>query len=67
MCEFLTAVASLVEEHRLQALRLQSLGRMGLVAPLHVESSQTRGQTGVRCFGRQILAHCAPREVQDFF
>ena len=34
---------------------LSSCGGMGLVAPQHVESSQTRDQTHVPCIGRQIL------------
>ena len=36
---------------------------MGLVAPRHVGSSQTRAQTCVPCIGRQILNHCATREA----
>ena len=36
---------------------------MGLVAPQHVGSSQTRGRTHVPCAGRQILIHCTTREV----
>ena len=36
---------------------------MGLVAPLHVGSSQTRAQTHVPCIGRWILNHCATREA----
>ena len=36
---------------------------MGLVAPRHVGSSQTRAQTRVPCIGRWILNHCATREV----
>ena len=35
----------------------------GLVAPRHVVSSQTRGQTCVPCIGRWILYHWTPREV----
>ena len=31
------------------------LGLVGLVAPWHVGSSQTRGQTHVPCIGRQVL------------
>ena len=38
---------------------------MGLVAPRHVGSSQTRARTHVPCIGRQILNHCATREVPD--
>ena len=36
---------------------------MGLVAPRHVGSSQTRAWTHVPCIGRQILNHCATREA----
>ena len=36
---------------------------MGLVAPWHVGSSQTRARTRVPCIGRQILNHCATREA----
>ena len=36
----------------------------GLVAPRHVESSQTRDRTHVSCTGRQILYHSATREAQ---
>ena len=36
---------------------------MGLVAPWHVGSSQTRAQTRVPCIGRQIVNHCATREA----
>ena len=36
---------------------------MGLVAPRHVGSSQTRDRTRVPCIGRRILNHCATREV----
>ena len=35
----------------------------GLVAPQHVGSSWTRARTYVPCIGRQILNHCATREV----
>ena len=38
---------------------------MGLVAPRHVGSSQTRARTRVPCIGRQILNHCATREAQE--
>ena len=40
---------------------------MGLVAPRHVGSSQTRARTRVPCIGRQILNHCATREAPSFF
>ena len=36
---------------------------MGLVAPWHVGPSWTRTQTRVPCIGRQVLNHCATREV----
>ena len=36
---------------------------MGLVAPRHVGSSQTRARTRVSCIGRQILNHCTTREA----
>ena len=41
----------------------QYLWLMGLVAPRHVGSSQTRARTHVPCIGRQILNHCATREA----
>ena len=41
----------------------QQLWLMGLVAPRHVGSSQTRARTRVSCIGRQILIHCATREA----
>ena len=37
---------------------------MGLVAPLHVRSSQSRAQTCVPCIGRRILNHCTTREAR---
>ena len=41
---------------------------MGLVASQHVGFSWTRAQTYVPCIGRQILNHCATREVpEDYF
>ena len=43
--------------------RSQQLWHTGLVAPQHVGSSWTRAQTHVPCIGRQILNHCATREV----
>ena len=39
---------------------------MGLVAPWHVGSSRTRARTRVPCIGRQILNHCATREVLKY-
>ena len=40
---------------------------MGLGAPGHVGSSQTRDQTHVLSIGRQILMHWTTREIQYFF
>ena len=40
---------------------------MGLVAPWHVGSSQTRDQTLVPCIGRQILNHWTTREFPVMF
>ena len=45
----------------------QSLWLMGLVAPRHVKSSQTRDRTDVPCVGRRILTHCTTREVPEKF
>ena len=36
---------------------------MGLVAPWHVESSQTRDQTHVSCIGKQIPNHWTTRKI----
>ena len=41
----------------------QQLWLIGLVAPRHVGSSQTRARTRVPCISRQILNHCATREA----
>ena len=38
----------------------------GLVAPQHVEFSQTRDGTCVPCIGRWILIHCTNRKVPYF-
>ena len=38
---------------------------MGLVAPRHVGSSQTRARTRVPCIGRQSLNHYATREARE--
>ena len=43
--------------------RTQQLWHMGLVAPRHVGSSQTRDPTCVPCIGRQILNHCNTNEL----
>ena len=56
--------ASPVAEHRLKVHGFQYLLLAGLVAPRHVGSSRTRNQTCVPCNGRQILIHCAARQVQ---
>ena len=45
----------------------QQLWLMGLVAPWHVGSSQTRARTRVPCIGRQILNRCASGEALFFF
>ena len=59
--------ASIVAAHGLftcgSRARAQQLWRSGLVVPQHVESSWTRDHTCVPCIGRQILIHCATREV----
>ena len=71
----LTAAASLVAQHRLQAHRLQQLWladsrvqaqqlwRTGTAALQHVQSSRTRARTRVPRTGRRILNHCATREA----
>ena len=56
-CRLLIAVTSLVAERGL-------LRYTGLVAPWHVESSQTRDGTHVLCIGRWILSHQTTRKVQ---
>ena len=68
VCRLLTAAAPL-GEHRLWArasvvvvLRLSSCDT-GLVAPRHVESSQTRDRTHGSCTGRQNPNHWTPRGV----
>ena len=70
----LTAVVSLVVEHRLQALRLQQLQRVGsrvlaqhlwstgLVAPRHVGSSQTRDQTHVHALQGRLSTTAPPKD-----
>ena len=62
----LTIAASLVAEHRLQTRRLSNCGSWGPAALRHVGSSQTRARTHVPCIGRQIVNHCATREVLSF-
>ena len=44
----------------------QQLWLMGLIAPWHVGSSQTRARTRVPRISRQILNHCATREAPEF-
>ena len=46
---------------------LQSLWRLGFIAPLLVGSSRTRDQTHLSCIGRWILNHWATREVLKIF
>ena len=41
----------------------QQLWLMGLAAPRHVGSSQTRARTRVPCTSRQTLNHCTTREA----
>ena len=43
--------------------RAQQLWCTGLAALWHVGSSRTRARTRVPCIGRQIINHCATREV----
>lgn len=47
-------------------LRLLLSWHLGLVAPLPADTSQTRDQTRILCFGRWILLHCTTREVLSF-
>ena len=63
-CWLLVMVASLVVDCGLYGTQAQKLWPMALVTPQHVESSQTRDQTGVPCIGRWILNHWTTREVQ---
>ena len=51
VCRLLIVVASLVVAQGSRA-QAQELWRMSRVAPQHVESSQTRDQTGVPCICR---------------
>ena len=53
---------SVVVAHGLQRVDSVAVAH-GLVAPRHVESSQTRARTRVPCIGRWILNHCATREI----
>ena len=57
------ALTSVVSAHRLQGAGSVVVG-VGLVAPRHVGSSQTRDGTGVPCIARQILKLWTTREAQ---
>ena len=73
----LIAVASLLQSMGCRARRLQqlqftgsractqSLWCMGLVAPQHLDSSQTRGGTRAPCISRHFPIHRTTREVQS--
>ena len=75
MHQLLIAVTSLIEEHRLQAQRLQSCrspslelqlsshGTQALVAAEHVGYSRTRDLIHVPWIGRWIPVQCPTREV----
>ena len=68
VCGLLTAVASLVVEHGLQAHGLQQLWRAGSVVVVHgLSCSKACGiflDQGLNpCTGRWILNHCTTREV----
>ena len=54
-CGLKAAGASVVAARGLYRAQAQWLWHMGLVAPQHVGSSQTRDRTHVSCIGRQIL------------
>ena len=45
----------------------RGLSSCGLVVLQHVGSSRTRARTRVPCIGKQILNHCATREVPKVF
>ena len=64
----LSLVATQASGHLLfqsKGSRAQQLLHVDLVAPRHVESSWTRGQTHVACIDRQILNHWITREVPN--
>ena len=65
-CGLLTVVTSLVAEFGLYARGLQELQCVGLIAPQHVGSSQTRDPTHVLCLSRQTLNHRTTREISLF-
>ena len=58
-------VGSIIAAHRLESTA-QGLWYMGLTAPQHVGSSQTRKRTHVPGIGSQILSHWATREALHF-
>lgn len=60
--ELLIAVASLVSEHSSDVHGLPQLRLMGLVAPRHAESSETRDETCVLYAGRWFLIHWTIRK-----
>ena len=62
----LTAVASLVAEHKLLGVRASGVWCTGLVATRLVGSSQTKDWTCASCTGRWILIHCTTREIQYY-
>jgi len=59
-------VASPVAEHRPQSTWASVAAGTGLVAPQHLDSSQTGDQTRVPCIGRYAFIHCTSREVFDY-
>ena len=61
----LTGVTSLVAEPGLEGMQTSVIvaHSTGLIALQQVESSRIRNGTCVLCIGRQILMHCATREV----
>ena len=57
---------SLVAEHGLEIAWTQQLWYMGLAAPQHVGSSQTRDPTCVPCIGRGILNPWTTYQVKSW-
>ena len=65
LSRLLIAVASpVVQSADSRACGFQKFWLVGLAAPQHVESSQTRGQTHVSCISRQILNQWTTRKAQ---
>ena len=60
MLKLLIAVASLVAEHRLQALRLRQFWLTALVAPQHVDSSGTGIEPVFPAFTRRFSSTAPP-------